>query len=129
MSFYVEVESPARGIALGAFRMLGTWRERLRGLLGTGADAEQVVLMRCSSVHTHGMRYAIDVAFVSGEGWVLRSVRGLAPGHAASAPGTFCVFERPAREGAWFVEGERIRARTLAHGSAMETEEEVRYAS
>ena len=44
--------------------VLSTWRERLRGLLGTGPDAGPVMLALCSSVHTFGMRYSLDVAFV-----------------------------------------------------------------
>lgn len=42
-------------------------RERLRGLLGRDALAadDALLLERCRSVHTFGMRFSIDVLFVS----------------------------------------------------------------
>lgn len=84
---------------------LGTWRERLRGLLGTGDDAGPVALCGCSSIHTVGMRYAIDVAFVTRGGEVLRSRRAVPPGRLVSAPGAFYAFERPTSQGPWPREG------------------------
>lgn len=43
-----------------------TARERMRGLLGreTLATGEALLLKRCGSVHTFGMRFAIDVLFL-----------------------------------------------------------------
>ncbi|MFM0718553.1 DUF192 domain-containing protein [Paraburkholderia strydomiana] len=43
-----------------------TTRERLRGLLTRDhlAPGEALLLERCGSVHTFGMRFAIDVVFV-----------------------------------------------------------------
>ncbi|NKJ50364.1 hypothetical protein CIC12_27305 [Burkholderia sp. SG-MS1] len=43
-----------------------TARERLRGLLTRErlAPGEALLLERCASVHTFGMRFAIDVVFV-----------------------------------------------------------------
>lgn len=43
-----------------------TARERLRGLLGRDqlAPGEALLLERCGSVHTFGMRFAIDVVFL-----------------------------------------------------------------
>jgi uncharacterized membrane protein (UPF0127 family) len=48
-------------------------RERLRGLLGRDALAEDEALLldRCASVHTFGMRFPIDVLFVNRAGRVL----------------------------------------------------------
>ena len=88
------------------FVVLSTWVDRLRGLLGTCADADPVILTRCSSIHTFGMRYPIDVAFVDEHGGVLRSVRALAPRRLLSSPRAYCVFERPASEMPWFEEGD-----------------------
>lgn len=41
-------------------------RERMRGLLGRDAlgSGEALLLKRCGSVHTFGMRFAIDVLFL-----------------------------------------------------------------
>ena len=88
--------------------VLSTWRERLRGLLGTGPDAPPVMLAPCASIHTLGMRYPIDVAFVGERGEVLRVHRGLGPGEARSCGRARCVIERPAAEGAWVEEGEHL---------------------
>src|SRR5256885_3030671 len=50
-----------------------TFRSRARGLLGVTElpDDECVLLVPCRSVHTFGMRMAIDVAFLDREGTVL----------------------------------------------------------
>ncbi|MFM0648440.1 DUF192 domain-containing protein [Paraburkholderia bryophila] len=50
-----------------AVEVTETARERLRGLLGRdhlSAD-EALLLKRCGSVHTFGMRFAIDVVFLN----------------------------------------------------------------
>lgn len=86
---------------LEGVRVLAGFRERLRGLLGTGTDAGAVVLERCGAIHTHGMRYAIDVAFLGADGRVLASVRGLPPGGSARSPGAVRVVERPASALPW----------------------------
>lgn len=98
-------ERPGRLLELRALR---TWPERLRGLLGTGAEAEGVLLSRCSSIHTFGMRYPLDVAFLGERGEVLRVCRGLGPRCVASCHGARCVIERPARDGPWVEEGEHL---------------------
>ena len=88
--------------------VLSGWLERLRGLLGTGDDAPPVLLARCGSIHTFGMGYPIDVAFLGERGEVLRALRSVGPGRICSCSGAECVAERPASEGAWFVEGEHL---------------------
>lgn len=88
--------------------VLTGWLERLRGLLGTGPDARPVLLARCGSVHTFGMRYPIDVAFLGERGEVLRVRRSLGPGSVCSCPGSECVAERPSGEGEWLEEGEHM---------------------
>lgn len=94
--------------------MLTTWRERLRGLLGTGPDASPVMLALCASIHTFGMRYPLDVAFVGERGEVLRVHRGLGPGAVLSCAAARCVIERPAAEGAWLEEGEHLWAASIS---------------
>lgn len=72
---------------------------RARGLLGTNAnwgDAGRVlVLAPCKSVHTIGMRYALDIAFVNRHGTVLRSERNVKPGRLLSCRKASFVLERP----------------------------------
>lgn len=88
--------------------MLATWFERLKGLLGTSEDADPVALVRCRSIHTFAMSYPIDIAFVDEGGRILGAVRSLAPNRVASSPGAFITLERPAADGPWFEEGERL---------------------
>ncbi|HEU4458259.1 MAG TPA: DUF192 domain-containing protein [Methylibium sp.] len=62
------------------------WHERLRGLLARaplGPD-EALEIAPCNSVHTAGMRYAIDVVFVDRRGGIVRVVEGLKPWRAAA---------------------------------------------
>lgn len=90
------------------FKQLERFGERLVGLLGTDASAEAVVLCGCSSIHTFGMAYAIDVAFATGDGRVLLAQRAVVPCRALSARGAYYVFERPAAAEPWFREGSTI---------------------
>ena len=94
--------------------VLDGWWARLRGLLGTREDARPVVLCRCRSVHTLGMRYALDLAFVGSRGEVLEVRRAVPPGRLASCVRATCVLERPADGGPWVEEGQHlwVRART-----------------
>ncbi len=61
-----------------------TW-QRLRGLLGRDTLGEDVVcyLAPCRAVHTVGMRFAIDLAFVDRQGEVVRTIPALPPGRLA----------------------------------------------
>ncbi|MBE5023630.1 DUF192 domain-containing protein [Olsenella sp. DSM 107455] len=97
-------------------RVLGTWLERLRGLLGTGPDAAPVMLVRCRSIHTFGMGYALDVALVGERGKVLAVRRALEPRTTLSHPRACCVLERPASAEPWVEEGEHLRVTSLVLG-------------
>ena len=72
---------------------------RARGLLGTRAEwgdgGRVLVLVPCKSVHTIGMRYALDIAFADRNGIVLRSERNVRPGRVLSCRGATFVLERP----------------------------------
>jgi uncharacterized protein len=58
-----------------------SFRRRLRGLLARPAikEGEGLLLLDCDSVHTVGMGYAIDVAFLDADRRVVRSIDGLRP--------------------------------------------------
>lgn len=51
-----------------------SFAQRARGLLWRAplAPLQALWIVRCASIHTVGMAYAIDVAFVDGQGRVLR---------------------------------------------------------
>lgn len=91
------------------FRSLRSPAERLRGLLGTSPHAEQVALVGCSSVHTFGMRYRLDIAFVGSSGVILEVWRSVPPGRVIGARRAWVTLERPHRRGPWLVRGERVR--------------------
>jgi uncharacterized membrane protein (UPF0127 family) len=59
-------------------------RARLRGLLGRAAlpEGEALAIEPCTSIHTFFMRFAIDVAFLSREGRVVRAISDLSPWRA-----------------------------------------------
>lgn len=69
---------------------------RLRGLLGRARPPGRrigVWLFPCWAVHTVGMRYPIDVAFVGRDGSVRRLVRHLKPNRMALCLGAQSVVE------------------------------------
>lgn len=105
------------GARLG-FRVLSTWRSRLRGLLGTSVEALPVVLVGCSSIHTFGMGYPIDVALVAEDGRVLKARRGLRPGRLLGHRRARYAFERPRNDAPWMDEGEVVSCAggVFAHG-------------
>lgn len=91
------------------FRVCATWCERLRGLLGTDASAGAILLARCSSIHTFGMRYAIDVAFLDELGEVVLVRRSLPPRTLLSCREACCAIERPEQAGEWLAQGSRLK--------------------
>ena len=100
------------------FAVLDKPLKRLRGLLGTGCDANPVALMGCSSVHTFFMRYRLDVAFVRSDGYVLESWRSVPPGRLLSNRKAQITLERPHACGPWLARGELLSIRKEDDGHA-----------
>jgi uncharacterized membrane protein (UPF0127 family) len=70
----MRVVNRTRGIVLGEkVRTARTFLSRLVGLLGAAAigEGEGLWIVPCRSVHTVGMRYPIDVAFLDARGVVV----------------------------------------------------------
>lgn len=88
-------------------------RSRLRGLLGRGDYPGVLLLVPCNDVHTFGMRHDIDVAFISAEGVVLESHRGMAPCRRRRCRGASATLERISSEAAWFERGDRVELNRL----------------
>ena len=82
----------------GDCRVADSFASRLSGLLGRrGLEAgEGLLIPRTSSVHTHFMRFAIDVVFLDAEGRVAKIARALRPWRFAGARGAEDVLELPA---------------------------------
>ena len=70
---------------------------RRTGLLKheTLPDGTAMVIAPTSAIHTFFMRFAIDVAFVTREGRIVKVCHGLRPWRIAIAPGAFAVIELP----------------------------------
>ena len=71
---------------------------RLIGLLSSRVcpQGEVLVLVPCKSIHTFGMREALDVAFVDGAARVVASYRDLPPSRIRKHPEAKLVLERRA---------------------------------
>ena len=63
------------GRVLASAELAAGPKERARGLLGRDGLEGALILDRCRWVHTVGMRFAIDVAYVDGEGRVVKTVQ------------------------------------------------------
>jgi uncharacterized membrane protein (UPF0127 family) len=80
------------------------FRTRLRGLAFRDRSEVEAGLLipRCASVHTFGMRFALDVFFLDADGEVISVRRSVAPRRVLWQRGASAVLEIPATE-----EGER----------------------
>lgn len=85
----------ATPIASLNIRHAETFVARLFGLLARARlrEDEALFLAPCSSVHTVGMRYSIDVAFVDRSGRVLKLIENLKPLRAAWCFGAYGAVE------------------------------------
>ena len=75
-------------------------RARLLGLalLRDLPPEHALLLPGCRSVHTFGMRFALDLVFLDAHGRILREVRGLRPCRVAGCRDAAAVLERRAAE-------------------------------
>jgi uncharacterized membrane protein (UPF0127 family) len=75
-------------------------RARLLGLAGLDRvpPGHALLLARCRSVHTFGMRVPLDIVFVGPDGAAVRVVRGLRPRRLAACRGAWAVVEAAAGE-------------------------------
>ena len=73
------------------------FRTRLRGLAWRDREAAGpgLLIPRCSSVHTFGMRFALDVYFLDAEGRVLSLRRRVPPRRVLWQRGSAAVLEIP----------------------------------
>ena len=78
-------------------RHANTFLSRFKGLLGSnGLDCGQALLITpCNSVHTIGMRFPIDIAFLDRQGKILKLVHNLKPQKLSMKKQAACVLEMP----------------------------------
>src|SRR5437763_14836890 len=73
------------------------FRERLVGLAWSRSPrAEALLLPRCRSVHTFGMRFALDLVWLDASGQVVRVDRAVPPRRVRSCRAARSVVELPA---------------------------------
>jgi len=81
----------------------GDRRTRRRGLAHLDADAlppgHALLFERCRSVHTVGMRFALDLVWLDGAGAVVRVDRAVAPRRVRTCLRARCVVEVVAGDG------------------------------
>ena len=99
------MQNPAHTLC---FVILASVFQRAKGLLGSQRNAGPVALVPCASVHTFGMRYDLDIAFVTKDGVVMRSERSVPSGKVLVAFGAYYALERPSSEDPWPECGERM---------------------
>ena len=93
------------------FRLARTLIEKMVGLIRTDVcpDGEVLLLFPCGSIHTFGMKEAIDVAFIDAQGYVLKAVNALPPRRFSACFSAAAVLERRCGEAAyWFECGDHI---------------------
>jgi uncharacterized membrane protein (UPF0127 family) len=80
------------------------FRSRLRGLAWRDRSEAPpgLLIPRCSSVHTFGMRFELDVFFLDGSGRMLAAHRRVPPRRLLWCRGASAVLEIPAGEGGEF---------------------------
>jgi uncharacterized membrane protein (UPF0127 family) len=86
MARVLDCPTPAGGLRV---RMADSFVARALGLL-VGVplgQAEALLIAPCSSIHTIGMRYPIDVVFVDGDARIIRVFPEVRAGRIRVAPG------------------------------------------
>jgi len=97
------LESRALGEGL-TLLVAGDRRSRRRGLAGLDADelpgGHALLFERCRSVHTIGMRFALDLVWLDGAGRVVRVDRAVGPRRVRTCLRARCVVETAPGDGA-----------------------------
>jgi uncharacterized membrane protein (UPF0127 family) len=78
----VAVVNITKGTILASFAKLATtYGERRQGLLGRSSleEGEGLIIRPCKGVHSFGMKFPIDVAYVSRDGEILHIISPLHP--------------------------------------------------
>lgn len=78
----VRVVQDGSGVHVGSrVAVADSWLDRFRGLLARPPikKGEGLLLLKCGSVHTVGMGYPIDIAFLDAEGRIVRTITRLGP--------------------------------------------------
>ncbi len=92
-----------------SFLLATSISQRARGLLFSRPRDEVLILMPCNDVHTVGMRYRLDIAFIDKRGRVLEAHRDVGPLHRFRNRRAIAVIERfSSCKTPWFDRGDRL---------------------
>lgn len=81
---------------------------RLKGLLFMPPSSRVIMLSPCKSVHTFGMSYSLDIAFITKEGVVLEVRRDVSPSRRIKNHQAHTVLERKACLNPWYTPGDQV---------------------
>ncbi len=84
------------GEVLASLEVAETRRDRRKGLMGRNGMEGALLLRPCTSVHTAGMHFDLDVAFCDDDLKVLETVRMRRWRVGRPRPGASCVLEAEA---------------------------------
>jgi uncharacterized membrane protein (UPF0127 family) len=92
---------PRRRVGPALLPVAVGFRARLLGLAGLSREqaGDGLLIPRCASVHTFGMRFALDLVFLDGCCRPLSVRRGIPPRRVVRCRGAAAVLELPVREG------------------------------
>lgn len=78
---YLEIDLEIAEILGVKAKVARSFAERAKGLIGTKdlPPGEGILITRCNAIHTFFMSFAIDAAFLDGEGRVVKRVLGIKP--------------------------------------------------
>jgi uncharacterized membrane protein (UPF0127 family) len=84
-------------LRLESFPVATGFRSRLRGLSWRAREdaGAGLLIPRCASVHTFGMRFALDLYFLDGDGRVIEVRHRMPPRRMAWCRGASAVLEIP----------------------------------
>ena len=90
---------PRRTLDGVSYPVATTFGARLLGLalLDRCSAGPGLLIPACSSIHTFGMRFALDVAFLDRDDGVLMRHASVPPLRVVRSPGAAAVLERPAQ--------------------------------
>ena len=96
MRRYQLIDAETGQVLIARLELATTFWQRLRGLLFRSAlhPGEGLLIRPCRAIHTHAMRYSIDVVMLDGNGNVLAVHPAVPPWRMlAGPPGTRAVLE------------------------------------
>jgi hypothetical protein len=98
---HLERRTPLGGLTL---YVAGDRRSRRRGLARLDAlpEGHALLLQRCRSVHTIGMRFALDLLWIAADGTLVRLDHAVAPRRLRTCLRAHSVVETAAGEGTRF---------------------------